>query len=69
MKKRIASLFLALTLCLTLLPATALAAEEATVYVGGTALTGSKDKPVYATTADGAIGPLKSTGCLGQRLT
>ena len=38
MKKRMTSLFLALALCLGLLPVTALAAEGDTVYVGGVAL-------------------------------
>ena len=37
-------------LCLGLLPATALAVETNTVYVGGVALTGSSDGSVYATT-------------------
>lgn len=51
MKKRVASLFLALALCLGLLPLSALAAEYGTVEVGGVALTNSADAPtVYATT-------------------
>ena len=50
MRKKIVSLCMALTLCLSLLPATALAAETNTVYVGGVALTGSSENIVYATT-------------------
>lgn len=50
MKKRMLSLLCVLALCLGLLPATALAAETNTVYVGGKALTGSSDSIVYATT-------------------
>ena len=41
---------MALVLCLSLLPATALAADGATVNVGSVALTGSTDNPAYATT-------------------
>ena len=52
MKKRILSLCMVLILCLTLLPATALAADGNTVYVGGVELTGSTDTPAYATTDD-----------------
>ena len=48
--KKLLGLCMALCLCLVLLPATALAANEATVYVGSVALTGSKEKPAYATT-------------------
>ena len=50
MKKRMTSLFLALALCLGLLPATALAADNDTVYVGGVELTGTATAPAYATT-------------------
>ena len=50
MKKRMTSLFLALALCLGLLPATALAADGDTVYVGGVELTGSTSAPAYAKT-------------------
>ena len=50
MKKRMTSLFLALALCLGLLPVTALAAEGDTVYVGGVALTGSSTSIAYAIT-------------------
>ena len=50
MKRRFWSVCLALALCWTLLPATALAAGEATVYVGGKALTSTNDTTVYATT-------------------
>lgn len=49
-RKRLLSACLALALCLSLLPATALAAESNTVYVGGVALTRSSDSTVYATT-------------------
>ena len=52
-RKRLLSACLALALCLSLLPVTALAAGEATtVYVGGKTLTGSADSPAYATTND-----------------
>lgn len=50
MRKRILSLLIVLALCLGLLPATALAADMNTVYVGGVALAGSSDSIVYATT-------------------
>ena len=52
MRKKIVSLCMALVLCLSLLPATALAADGDTVYVGGVALTSSESTPVYATTDD-----------------
>ena len=52
MRKKILSLFCTLALCLSLLPATALAADNDTVYVGGEALTGTASAPVYATTDD-----------------
>ena len=55
MKRRFWSVCLALALCWTLLPATALAAGEATVYVGGVELTGSAAKPAYAVTSGGAV--------------
>lgn len=43
--KKLLGLCMALCLCLVLLPATALAANEATtVYVGNVELTGSKEK-------------------------
>jgi hypothetical protein len=55
------SLCIALVLCLLLLPATALAAGEATtVYVGGKTLTGSADSPAYATTDES--GAVKTEG-------
>ena len=50
LRKRFLSLTCALALCLSLLPATALAADMNTVYVGGVALTGSSDSIVYAIT-------------------
>ena len=50
MRKRFLSLTCALVLCLGLLPATALAADGDTVYVGGVALTCSTGSPAYATT-------------------
>ena len=50
MGKKLFSLCMALVLCLGLLPVTALAANEATVYVGNVELTGSKEKTAYATT-------------------
>ena len=49
-RKRLLSACLALALCLSLLPVTALAAGSNTVYVGGVALAGSSDSIVYATT-------------------
>ena len=56
MKKRMTSLFLALALCLTLLPAAALAAEYGTVEVGGVALTNSESTPTVYATTDAATG-------------
>lgn len=50
MRKKILSLCMVLVLCLSLLPATALAADGATVYVVSVELKGSKEKPAYATT-------------------
>ena len=50
MGKKLFSLCMALVLCLSLLPATALAADGATVYVVSVELKGSKEKPAYATT-------------------
>lgn len=50
MGKKLFSLCMALALCLGLLPATALAADGATVYVVSVELKGSKEKPAYATT-------------------
>ena len=50
--QRISAVLLCLALCLGLLPATALAADNDTVYVGGVALTGSTSNPAYATTND-----------------
>ena len=52
LRKRFLSLTCALALCLSLLPATALAADGGTVYVGGVTLSGSTDSPAYATTDD-----------------
>ena len=52
MRKKIVSLCMALALCLGLLPATALAADGDTVYVGGVTLSSSTDSPAYATTDD-----------------
>ena len=45
MRKKIVSLCMALVLCLSLLPVTALAADGGTVYVGGEMLSGSTDSP------------------------
>lgn len=50
MGKKVFSLCMAMALCLALLPATALAAETNTVYVGGVALAGSSGSIVYAIT-------------------
>ncbi|WP_346696007.1 Ig-like domain-containing protein [Thermophilibacter mediterraneus] len=49
---KVGALLVAMMVFLTMLPATALAAEGDTVYVGGVALTGSTDSPVYAKTDD-----------------
>ena len=64
MKRRFWSVCMALALCWTLLPATALAAGEATVYVGGKELTSTNDTTVYATTDEdsGEVQPITSTG-------
>ena len=63
MRKKIVSLCMALALCLGLLPATALAADGDTVYVGGVALTSTDSKTVYATTDKdtGVVTPITST--------
>lgn len=54
--QRISAFLLCLALLVGLLPATALAAGNDTVYVGGVALTGAESTPVYATTdADGNV--------------
>ena len=50
MGKKVLSLCMALVLCLGLLPVTALAADNDTVYVGGVELTGTTTAPAYATT-------------------
>ena len=59
MRKKIVSLCMALTLCLSLLPATALAAEGpvyGTIQVGGKELTNSANAPVvYATTDEDGV--------------
>ena len=52
MRKKIVSLCMALVLCLSLLPATTLAADGDTVYVGGEALTSTNSAIVYARTDD-----------------
>lgn len=61
MGKKLFSLCMALVLCLSLLPATALAAGEATVTygtieVGGVALTNSESTPVVYATTDATTG-------------
>lgn len=54
--QRISAFLLCLALLVGLLPVTALAAGNDTVYVGGVALTGIESTPVYATTdADGNV--------------
>lgn len=54
--QRISAFLLCLALLVGLLPVTALAAGNDTVYVGGVALTGTESTPVYATTdADGNV--------------
>lgn len=59
MKKRMTSLFLALALCLGLLPLSALAAGTTvygTIEVGGVALTNSESTPTVYATTDAATG-------------
>ena len=59
MEKRMTSLFLALALCLSLLPAAALAAGTTvygTIEVGGIALTNSESTPTVYATTDAATG-------------
>lgn len=66
MKKRMTSLFLALALCLGLLPATALAAEYGTVEVGGVALTNSADVPTVYATTDATTGTVTTNGATAE---
>ncbi len=66
MKKRMTSLFLALALCLTLLPLSALAAEYGTVEVGGVALTNSADVPTVYATTDATTGKVTTDGATGE---
>ena len=56
---------MALCLCLVLLPATALAADGATVNVGNVELTGSTDSPAYATT-DATTGAVTTTDATAE---
>ena len=65
MGKKLFSLCMALVLCLSLLPATALAADGATVYVGSVELTGSTETPAYATT-DATTGKVTTDGATGE---
>ena len=65
MRKKILSLCMVLVLCLSLLPATALAADGATVYVGSVELTGSTETPAYATT-DATTGKVTTDGATGE---
>ena len=65
MGKKLFSLCMALVLCLSLLPATALAADGATVYVGSVELTGSTKTPAYATT-DATTGKVTTDGATGE---
>lgn len=60
---KVGALLAAMMVFLTMLPATALAADTDTVYVGGVTLTGSTDSPVYATTNEdtGVVTPITST--------
>ena len=67
MRKKLFSLCMALALCLSLLPATALAAGEATVTygtieVGGVALTNSESTPVVYATTDATTGAVTLGG-------
>ena len=62
MKKRLTAVFLCLSLMLTLLPATAFAADTTNtgtsspvIYVGGAELTGSAGNPAYATTTSKGV--------------
>ena len=69
MKRRFLSICLALALCLSLLPATALAAG-ATVYgtieVGGVALTNTQDNPVVYATTDATTGTVTTNGATAE---
>ena len=56
MRKRILAIAMALCLIITLLPATALAADAETITIGGVTLSGSADAPAYAATDEnGAV--------------
>ena len=56
MRKRILTIAMALCLIITLLPATALAADAETITIGGVTLSGSADAPAYAATDEnGAV--------------
>ena len=57
MRKRILAIAMALCLIITLLPATALAADAETITIGGETLSGSEGSPAYAATdaATGAV--------------
>lgn len=67
MRKKILSLCMALVLCLSLLPATALAADGVTVTygtieVGGIALTNTQDNPVVYATTNADTGAVTTEG-------
>ena len=69
MRKKIVSLCMALALCLSLLPATALAAEGpvyGTIQVGGKALTNSADAPVVYATTDATTGTVTTEGATAE---
>ena len=56
MRKRILAIAMALCLIITLLPATALAADGDAITIGGVTLSGSADSPAYAATDEnGAV--------------
>ena len=69
MRKKIVSLCMALVLCLSLLPVTALAAEGpvyGTIQVGGKALTNSADAPVVYATTDATTGTVTTEGATAE---
>ena len=68
-RKKLLSACLALALCLSLLPTTALAAEGpvyGTIQVGGKALTNSADAPVVYATTDATTGTVTTEGATAE---
>ena len=69
MRKKIVSLCMTLVLCLSLLPATALAAEGpvyGTIQVGGKELTNSANAPVVYATTDATTGTVTTEGATAE---